>query len=238
MPEKKCREQLVEPIWNVINSSLKEGKVPREWKRANIIPIYKGGKKTEPLNYRPVSLTSVVSKICEVIIKQQWVKYLEEDKIVTNNQYGFRKGRSCVTNLLSFYTRVIDVVDNRDGWVDAVYLDIKKAFDKVPHKRLLWKLEHIGGLKGKLLKWMGDYLKGREMRTVIRDNYSSWSGVTSGVPQGSVLAPIMFQIYINDMQEGLNSYINLFADDAKLLRVIKSQADCIELQRNIDKIHE
>ena len=76
---KECREQLVEPIWNVINSSLKEGKVPREWKRANIIPIYKGGKKTEPLNYRPVSLTSVVSKICEVIIKEQWVKYLEEN---------------------------------------------------------------------------------------------------------------------------------------------------------------
>ena len=147
-----------------------------------------------------------MSKICEIIINEQWVKYLEENKIVTNNQYGFRKGRSCVTNLLSFYTRVIEVVDNRDGWVDAVYLDIKKAFDKVPHKRLLWKLEHIG-LKGKLLKWMGDYLKDREMRTVIRDSYSSWSGVTSGVPQGSVLAPIMFQIYINDMQEGLNSYI-------------------------------
>ena len=85
---------------------------------------------------------------------------------------------------------------------------------------------------------MEDYLKDREMRTVIRDNYLSWSGVTSGVPQGSVLAPIMFQIYINDMQEGLNSYINLFADDAKLLRVIKSHADCMELQRDIDKIHE
>ena len=70
------------------------------------------------------------------------MKYLKENKIVTNNQYGFRKGRSCVTNLLSFYTRIIDVVDNRDGWVDAVYLDIKKALDKVPHKRLLWKLEH------------------------------------------------------------------------------------------------
>ena len=110
------------------------------------------------------------------------MKYLEENKSVTNSHYGFRKGRSCVTNLLSFYTRAIDVVDNRDGWVNAVYLDIKKAFGKVPHKRLLWKLEHIGGLKGKLLKWMGDYLKDREMRTIIRDNYSSWSGVISGVP--------------------------------------------------------
>ena len=235
---KECREQLEEPIWDVINSSLKLGQVPREWKRANIVPIYKGGKKTEPLNYRPVSLTSVVGKICEIVIKEKWVKYLEENEIIANSQFGFRKGRSCVTNLLSFYTRVIDEVDNRDGWVDAVYLDIKKAFDRVPHKRLLGKLEHIGGLRGKILKWMRDYLKDREMRTVIKDNYSSWSKVTSGVPQGSVLAPIMFQIYINDMQEGLTSYINLFADDAKLLRVIRNQNDCMELQRDIDKIYE
>ena len=109
----------------MINSSLKE---------VSIVPIYKGGKKTEPLNYRPVSLTSAVSKICEEMIKEQWVKCREENKIVTNNQYDFRKGRSCVTNLLSFYTRVIYVDDNRDGWVDAVYLDIKKAFDKVHTK--------------------------------------------------------------------------------------------------------
>ena len=101
---RECREQLVEPIWDVISSSLKEGKVPREWKRANIVPIYKGGKKTEPLNYRPVSLTSVVGKLCETVIKERWVSYLEENKVINESQFGFRKGRSCVTNLLSFYT--------------------------------------------------------------------------------------------------------------------------------------
>ena len=142
----------------MINSSLKEGRVPREWKRANIVPIYKGGKKTEPLYYRPMSLTSVVGKICEIVIKEKWVEYLEGKEVITNSQFGFRKGRSCVTNLLSFYTRVIDEVDNRDGWVDTVYLDIKKAFDKVLHKRLLWKLEHTGVLRGTILKWMRDYL--------------------------------------------------------------------------------
>ena len=112
--------------------------------------------------------------------------------------------------------------------MDTVYLDIKKAFDKGPHGRLLYKLENIGGLRGNLLEW--DYLKDREMRTVIRDTYSTWAKVTSGVPQGSVLAPIMFQIYVNDMHIGLNSYINLFADDAKLLRVIKSKEDCLLCQ--------
>ena len=138
---RECREQLVEPIWDVINTSLKEGTVPKQWKRANIVPIYKGGKKTEPQNYRPVSLTSVVGKICEIIIKEKWVEYLEKNEIINNCQFGFRKERSCVTNLLSFYTRVIDEVQGRDGWVDTVFLDIKKAFDTVPHKRLLWKMD-------------------------------------------------------------------------------------------------
>ncbi len=235
---KECREELEEPIWEIINSSLKEGKVPKEWKRANIVPLYKGGNKMEPLNYRPVSLTSIVSKLCEIVIKNRWVQYLEQENIITEKQFGFRKERSCITNLLSFYTRVIDKLQERDSWFDAVYLDLKKAFDTVPHKSLIWKLEHRGGLKGKILKWMKDYLQGREMSTVIRDNKSSWCEVTSGVPQGSVLAPIMFQVYINDMTVGLNSYINMFADDAKLMKVIKNQEDCEELQRDIDRIYE
>ena len=235
---KECKEELEEPIWEIINSSLTEGKVPKEWKRANIVPLYKGGNKMEPLNYRPVSLTSVVSKLCETIIKKKWIKYLEEENIITESQFGFRKERSCITNLLSFYSRVIDGLQERDGWVDTVYLDLKKAFDKVPHKSLIWKLEHNGGLKGKVLEWMKDYLGDRQMRTTIRDSNSKWCKVTSGVPQGSVLAPIMFQVYINDMSKGINSYINLFADDAKLMRVIKNQRDCEELQNDLDKIHE
>ena len=121
-----------------------------------------------------------------------------------------------VTNLLSCYTQVSEGIEDRDGWVD-VYLDIKKAFDTVPHERLLWKLKHIGGLRGKLLEWMQDYLKDTEMRTVIREETSRWRNVTSGVLQGSVLAPIMFQVCVNDMQCGMTSYMNLFADDAKLM---------------------
>ena len=117
-------------------------------------------------------------------------------------------------------------------------MDIKKAFDRVPHKRLLWKLENMGGVRGVLLEWMTDYLTKREMRTVIKDTKSTWSVVTSGVPQGSVLAPIMFQIYINDIAEGLTSYINLFADDAKLMRTVKDEEDCKRLQTDLDRIYE
>ena len=165
------------------------------------------------------------------------MRYLKDNGDISNRQFGFRQGKSCVTNLLNFYTRVID---NRDGWVDAVYLrvDIKKVFDRLPHERLLRKLKHIGGLRGKVLEWMQDYLKDREMRTVIREPTSSWRNVTSGVPQGSVLAPIILQVYVKDMQCGVTSYMNLFADDAKLMRVVKNIDDCRELQGDVDKIDE
>ena len=96
------------------------------------------------LNTHTHTLISVVSKICEILVKEKWVRCLEDNKVITNRQFGFRQGKSCVTNLLSFYTRVIEGIDNREGWMDAVYLDIKKAFDRAPHKRLLWKLKHIG----------------------------------------------------------------------------------------------
>jgi len=235
---KECSNQLAGKIHSIIVSSLNESKVPLDWKKANIVPIHKGGDKEEPLNYRPVSLTSVVAKICERIVKDRWMRYLEETSSLSECQFGFRRGRSCTMNLLSFYSRVIDVTQERDGWADCVYLDLKKAFDKVPHRRLLWKLEHVGGLKGGLLKWMEDYLRDREMRTVIKDQKSEWCRVISGVPQGSVLAPVMFLVYMNDMVEGVNSYVSLFADDAKLLRKVKTIADCESLQRDLDKILE
>jgi len=233
---KLCKEELVDPIYDIIKCSLERGRVPKEWKRADIVPIYKSGRKEEPLNYRPVSLTSVLCKICEKLIKKQWVEFLEKQEIIVDGQFGFRKGRSCVTNLLSFYSRAVEEVQERDGWVDCVYLDLKKAFDKVPHTRLLWKLKYKGGLKGKTLRWMESYLRGREMRTVVRDLKSEWRKVDSGVPQGSVLAPILFLIYINDMPEGVNSYMNLFADDAKLCRRVRVEEDCKILQEDLDKI--
>ncbi|MCP3680120.1 MAG: reverse transcriptase family protein, partial [Gammaproteobacteria bacterium] len=156
----------------------------------------------------------------------------------TNAQPGFRKGKSCVTNLLNFYSRVIDEVQERDGWVDCVYLDLKKAFDKVPHRRLIWKLENFGGVKERLLEWMKDYLVGRQMSTVVRGVKSTWKEVTSGVPQGSVLGPIMFVVYVNDMVQGVESYISLFADDAKIMKKIEDTGSQEGLQKDLNKIYK
>ena len=234
----ECKDQLAKKICGLISKSLQQGQVPKDWKKADIVPIFRSGNKENPSNYRPVSLTSVVVKLCESVIKKRWNDYLERKKILTNGQFGFQKGRSCVTNLLCFYSRVIDVVQERVGWVDGIYLDLKKAFDKVPHKRLIWKVREHGGLRGRLLEWISDFLTGREMRTVIRDRKSAWSEVTSGVPQGSVLAPLLFAVYINDMTKGVNSYMSLFVDDAKLMRKITKKEDCEALQRDLDKIWE
>ena len=97
--QKECKAQLIQPIWEVIISSIEEAMVPQEWKRANIVPICKGGKKTDPLNYRPVSLTSVVSKICKISITEKWVRYMDDNSVISNRQFGFRQGKSCVMNL-------------------------------------------------------------------------------------------------------------------------------------------
>ena len=129
--------------------------------------------------------------------------------------------------------------NTRKIWMSGFHtFRLKKTFDKVPHRRLLWKLEHIGGLKGTLNNWMGDYLKGSEMRTVVKNEESEWREIKNGVLHGSVLAPIMFLIYVNDMTEGVSSYISLFTDDAKLLRKIRNHKNCEELQNDINRIYE
>ena len=118
---KECKDQLLNPIMDLVETSIRTGTVPREWKRADIVPIYKSGCKMEPLNYRPVSLTSILCKVCEEAIKEKWSEYLERENILSERQFGFRKARSCVSNLMCYYTRVADILQHREGWVDSIY---------------------------------------------------------------------------------------------------------------------
>ena len=204
------------------------------WKQAIVKPLFKKGSKKCPKNYRPVSLTSVCCKTLERIVRDSLVNHLEGNKLISNNQHGFRSGRSCVTQLLEIIEIWSDLLDNGLP-IDCLYLDFAKAFDKVPHVRLVRKIE-AHGIKGDLLKWLHDFLDNRSQHVVINNISSNSRKVSSGIPQGSVLGPILFLLYINDISQDIESHIKLFADDTKIFRAISSISDNTALQADIDRL--
>ena len=175
-------------------------------------------------------------KLVETIVKNRIIRNTDEHNLLGKSQHAFCKGKSCLTNLLEFFGGVNKHVDEGDP-VDIVYLDFQKAFDKVPHQRLLRKVS-CHGIRGKVLSWISNWLKDRKQRVGINGKFSEWRGVTSGVPQGSVLGPILFNLFINDLEKGVNSEVAKFADDTKLLKIVKTKADCEELQKDLTKLSD
>uniref|UniRef100_K7GG65 Reverse transcriptase domain-containing protein n=1 Tax=Pelodiscus sinensis TaxID=13735 RepID=K7GG65_PELSI len=233
---KELKWEIAELLSVVCNLSLKSASVPNDWKVANVTPIFKKGSRGDPGNYRPVSLTSVPGKLVKTIVKNKIVKHVEEHNLLDKSQHGFCKGKSCLTNLLEFFEGDNKHADKGDP-VDIVYLDFQKAFDKVPHQRLLCKL-HGHGIRGKVLSWIENWLKDRKQRVGINGKFSDWRGVTSGVPQWSVLGPILFNLFINDLEKGVSSEVVKFADDTKLFRIVKTEADCEGLQEDLTKLSD
>ena len=227
-------EQISIPLARVFNLSLKEGVVPFEWKEANIIPLFKKGSRNKSENYRPVSLTSVICKLLERLIKDHMVDFLIKHKLLNSSQHGFLKARSCLTNMLCFLEEITKWIDVGSP-VDIIYLDFQKAFDKVPHQRLLLKLKPHG-IGDSITDWIEQWLTDRRQRVVVDGDVSNWKSVLSGVPQGSVLGPILFLIYINDLDDSITSNILKFADDTKLFRKVNTDGDKQHLQNDLDRL--
>ena len=229
----------IAPVFTVFfQASIDQGVIPKEWKKADVVPIFKKGAKNRPENYRPVSLTSITCKLLEHIITSSIMKHLEEHQILTDAQHGFRKHRSCETQLVITIQDIAKTVDDK-GQTDVVLLDFSKAFDKVPHKRLMHKLHHYG-IRGSVHKWISDFLHEREQHVVLDGGKSTKAPVQSGVPQGSVLGPTLFLLYINDLPNYLanNSSVRLFADDCVLYRTINDREDAKLLQEDLEALQE
>jgi len=224
------------PLSLLFESSMRSGIVPQDWRLANVTPIFKKGSKSKPENYRPVSLTSICCKLMESIIRDQLVNHLKFNNLIKSSQHGFMKNKSCTTNLLEFLDRVTTLIEDGDS-VDVIYLDFSKAFDKVPINRLLDKIK-AHNIRGNVHKWITEWLSGRMQRTVLNGSFSEWCEVLSGVPQGSVLGPLAFIIFINDLdaETSLISIMNKFADDTKLGHKVNNDTEKGVLQNALDNL--
>ena len=214
---------LSRPLSLLYHRSLDSGQLPSEWKVGHVVPIYKKGDRRDPANYRPVSLTAVPSKVLESIIRDQLLLHFTENGLLDPAQHGFLPKRSCSSQMLEVIEDWSAALEEGDP-VDVIYLDFAKAFDSVPHQRLLSKL-HACGIQGKLLEWIKAFLVDRQQRVVIQGSHSDWAPITSGIPQGSVLGPTLFTLFVNDMPQHVESSIKLFADDTKLYSRVPVQTD-------------
>ena len=231
-------KELATPLCTVFKMmfqrSIDTGVLPAKWKEGNVVPIFKKGNRGLPGNYRPVSLTSIVCKLLESLVRDRLLDHFLENDLLTNDQFGFLPGRSCALQLLLVIEEWLTILD-RKGAVDVVYLDFQKAFDRVPHQRLLRKLEAYG-IGGDLLRWVSAFLTNRRQRVMVEGVCSNWTRVGSGIPQGSVLGPLLFLVFINDLPEAVRSRSMLFADDTKLYQEVTSLQDKTLLQQDIDAL--
>lgn len=230
----KCAEPLSLPISIIFNRCFREGFFPNIWKKAHIVPIHKKGPKSTIENYRPISILNVLSKLCEKVVHAYIYPMLSAS--IPSEQHGFIKGRSTATNLGVFIDYVLDNIDG-GLQVDVIYTDFEKAFDRVDHIILLRKLNELG-VHGNLLRWMDSYLRNRSQAVVVGSSCSDFIEVSSGVPQGSILGPLLYATYLYDVGRCLkHARFLMYADDTKVFMTIQGVDDCVNLQTDLDRLN-
>ena len=225
------------PILQLIyQRSLDSGKLPSIWKEANVSPIFKKGDKSDPANYRPISLTCVLCKVLEHVVASSISRHFTEQNILFDLQHGFREKRSCETQLIMLVDELAKNMQAKKQ-TDLILLDFSKAFDKVAHEKLLLKL-HFYGIRGNTLNWIKDFLDNRSQSVLLNGSNSDSIPVSSGVPQGSVLGPILFLAYINDLPDQVKSRVRLFADDTAMYLALDKQGDSEILQKDLESLEK
>ena len=234
-----CDESVVLPLEIIFENILETSTYPDMWKLANVTPIFKKEDKQLVKNYRPISLLPICGKIFEKLIFNSLYFYLNSNDLITPNQSGFRPGDSCPNQLLFLVNEIHRAFENHKSLeLRAVFLDISKAFDKVWHEGLLFKLKQ-NGVSGKLLEFFESYLRGRRQRVSLNGFNSEYSVIESGVPQGSVLGPLLFLVYINDLEKNIKSNVKFFADDTMLYSVVVDpSSSASDLNHDLDLISQ
>ena len=233
---KEGANELASPLCILFNSSLQLGIFPNSWKIANVIPVHKKNEKNDVKNYRPISLLSIVGKVMERCVFKYVHNFLNDYNLITDCQSGFRPGDSTINQLLNITNDLGRAIDSGRE-VRIVFCDISKAFDRVWHKGLIHKLINIG-LDGKVIEWFKNYLTDRKQKVIINGVESYLSDITAGVPQGSILGPLLFVIFINDIVTDIGSIVKLFADDTSVYVIVDSPLLAAErLNSDMEKIY-
>lgn len=229
---KVCADELASPLTDLFRSSLNTGVVPQGWKVAHVTPIHKGGGKSDPNNYRPISLLPIISKIFETLLNRRIQKHLLDNKLISDHQFGFLPGRSSLDLLTSTTQRWSNALDSGSE-IRLVALDISRAFDRVWHNGLLARLRACK-ISGNILKWIENFLTNRQQAVVVNGQRSTYQKTNAGVPQGSVLGPTLFLVFINTIFNQVKCNLDLFADDSTLHQLIPRKEDRLKIAQDIN----